>query len=85
MPNCITCCLVIICVFCVLLVSVKIFYRFVKIPDQVGDDVRGEVPDQVGDDVCQVVIAGLTGNLFILQRLHRIAHRDAQAVHDNAA
>ena len=83
MPNCITYCLVIICVFCVLLVSVKIFYRFVKIPDQVGDDVRGEVPDQVGDDVA--VIAGLTGNLFILQRLHRIAPRDAQAVHDNAA
>lgn len=73
MPNYITYCLVIICVFCVLLVSVKIFYRFVKIPDQVGDDV------------CQVVIAGLTGNLFILQRLHRIAPRDAQAVHDNAA
>ena len=71
MPNYITYCLVIICVFCVLLVSVKIFYRFVKIPDQVGDDVA--------------VIAGLTGNLFILQRLHRIAPRDAQAVHDNAA
>ena len=51
-----------------LLVSVKIFYRFVKIPDQVGDDIDhvGDDVDHVGDDVCQVVIAGLTGNLFIL-------------------
>ena len=73
--------------------SVKIFYRFVKIPDQVGDDVDqvgddvnhvGDDVDHVGDDVCQVVIAGLTGNLFILQRLHRITSRYAEAVHYDA-
>ena len=59
------------------LVSVKIFYRFVKIPDHVGDDINhvGDDINHVGDDVCQVVIAGLTGNLFILKRINRIASR----------
>ena len=56
--------------------SVKLFYRSVKVPDQAGDDVRGEIPDQVGDDVGVIagltgvdvgVIAGLTGNLLVFQ------------------
>ena len=57
--------------------SVKKFYRSVKIPDQVGDDLLIKLWMTAPSRHCRLdpcpVIAGLTGNLFILQRLHRIA------------